>query len=342
MQRIGNDLFDGITTVTPKVRYLSVLTWITQRYTEARLPNGWSPFSRFAEAQEAMIVLANRMQSKTILNLVGVTQADELLRDEGQRFPLRRLAQNIAYNIYVTTSRQLHLTHDEGSAIGGRTKACGHSSLQVANTAYDRALRRNPRLDTTSRRALEEVADNIFLDKIPRAERDILINSVLPKQPVDLKERNRLSHYTLLLWLTGKKGEPVSEEDVFEAAANIPRGLPGCLHGVVNDWLEYLIRDVLAVTHESILEAVMRQIDIAAAERAAAPLASDIVAALLDEAEEHDTVLSDLKLLKSGDSIAQLPFGKLRERVRAACSEQGTAERGLRRWRGGTLRGRPL
>jgi hypothetical protein len=125
VQRIGNDLFDGITTVTPKVRYLSVLTWITRRYTEARLPNGWSPFSRFAEAQEAMIVLANRMQSKTILNLVGVTKADELLRGEGQRLPLPRLAQNIAYNIYVTTSRQLHLTHDEGSAIGGLTKDRG-------------------------------------------------------------------------------------------------------------------------------------------------------------------------------------------------------------------------
>jgi hypothetical protein len=26
VQLIGNDLFDGITTVTPKIRYLSVLT----------------------------------------------------------------------------------------------------------------------------------------------------------------------------------------------------------------------------------------------------------------------------------------------------------------------------
>ena len=44
VQRIGNDLFDGITTVTPKVRYLSVLTWIIHRYSQERLPNGWSQF----------------------------------------------------------------------------------------------------------------------------------------------------------------------------------------------------------------------------------------------------------------------------------------------------------
>lgn len=101
VQRIGNDLFDGITTVTPKVRYLSVLAWIMHRYAEARLPNGWPQFTRFAEAQEAVVVLANRMQSKSILNLIGVTKANDLLRDEGQRLPLGRLAQNIAYNIYV-------------------------------------------------------------------------------------------------------------------------------------------------------------------------------------------------------------------------------------------------
>jgi hypothetical protein len=340
VQRIGNDLFDGITTVTPKVRYLSVLTWIIHRYSRARLPNGWAQFFRFAEAQEAMIVLANRMRSKTILNLVGVTKADELLRGEGQRLSLPRLAQIIAYNIYATTSRQLHLTHDEGSVIGGLTEERGLKladafNAQIANSAYDRLLQRNPRLDSTSRSVLDEIADSLFLDKLPRTERDILIDAILPKQPFDARERNRLRHYALLLWLTKSHGEPVAEEDMFETAIRVPRGLPECLHGVVNDWLEFLIRDVLAVTHESVLAAVMRQIDIATAERGAAPLASDIVAALLDETEEHESVLRELKLLKLGESLAQLSFRELRERVRAVCAEGATIERGLRRWRGG-------
>ena len=41
VQHIGNQRFDGVTTVTPKLRYLSVLTWIVWRYSQARLPDAW-------------------------------------------------------------------------------------------------------------------------------------------------------------------------------------------------------------------------------------------------------------------------------------------------------------
>ncbi len=59
VQAIGNDLFNGLTTVTPKPRYLSVIVWIIWRYSQARLPDAWTPFERFASAQEAVIVMAN-------------------------------------------------------------------------------------------------------------------------------------------------------------------------------------------------------------------------------------------------------------------------------------------
>ena len=83
VQHIGNQRFDGVTTVTPKLRYLSVLTWIVWRYSQARLPDAWPPFERFIEAQEAMIVLANRLESREIGDIVGVTKADKLL-DSGR------------------------------------------------------------------------------------------------------------------------------------------------------------------------------------------------------------------------------------------------------------------
>lgn len=133
VQRIGNQLFDGITTVTRKLRYLSVLTWIVHRYSEARLPDAWQSFVRFAEAQEAMIVMANRLKSRTILNLVGVTKADALL-DAGQRtLPLGRLAQNIAFNIYVTASRQLRRSH-------GRSRR----GLSIARSSVHRKVAAGP------------------------------------------------------------------------------------------------------------------------------------------------------------------------------------------------------
>jgi hypothetical protein len=58
VQAIGNELFNGVTTVTPKLRYFSVVAWIIWRYAQARLPDAWTPFVQFAAAQEAAIVMA--------------------------------------------------------------------------------------------------------------------------------------------------------------------------------------------------------------------------------------------------------------------------------------------
>ena len=59
VQAIGNELFNGVTTVTPKLRYLSLISWIIWRYSQARLPDAWTPFEQFASAQEAAVVIAN-------------------------------------------------------------------------------------------------------------------------------------------------------------------------------------------------------------------------------------------------------------------------------------------
>jgi hypothetical protein len=253
VQRIGNELFNGVTTVTPKIRYLSVLTWIIWRYSEARLPDARTPFLRFAEAQEAMIVMANRLRNRSILNLVGVTKADELLDTDRRRLPLPRLAQNIAFNIYVNSSLQLNLTHATPKNFPGLTEDRGLALARafdsiIRDSAYGGDLTRRPRLDSVTRGRLEELAESLSLEIIPRDERDILINTVMPVEPVDDGERNRLSNYSLLLWLTQEKKESVEESDVFAAASELPRSLPDSLRPILDGWLEYIIRDVLAVT----------------------------------------------------------------------------------------------
>jgi hypothetical protein len=65
VQQISNELFNGVTTITPKLRYLSVISWILWRYSQARLPDKKSSFMEFAAAQEAVIVMANRLHSST-------------------------------------------------------------------------------------------------------------------------------------------------------------------------------------------------------------------------------------------------------------------------------------
>src|SRR5690349_4514706 len=46
VQALGNALFDGVTTVTPKLRYMSVISWIVWRYAQARRPEKRSDFFR--------------------------------------------------------------------------------------------------------------------------------------------------------------------------------------------------------------------------------------------------------------------------------------------------------
>jgi len=341
VQRIGNQLFNGVTTVTPKVRYLSVLAWIVWRYSEARLPNSWKSFIAFAEAQEAMIVMANRLKSRSILNLVGVTKADKLLNSSDNTLPMERLAQQVAYNIYVTTSRQLNLTHAENSAFAGLTKERGIELAKafdrvIDGTTYGKELGRDARKNRVMRKRLEELADGVFLDRIPAEERNILIDAVVPQKP-ERGERDRVANYALLLWLAKAKRRGVQEGDIFSAAAVLPRGLPACLLAVLDGWLEYMIRDLIAVTHEAVFDAVMRQIDIASAERDAPALASDVVATLLNETDEHNSLLRQLDLLSARETIKNMDFASLRERVHRACSDRETVNGGLRRWQGGMI-----
>ena len=202
----------------------------------------------------------------------------------------------------------------------------------VRDTAYGRQLDRRPTMDKTSLDALEELADGVFLDRIPRAEREILIDAIMPQNPETDQERSRLAQYALLLWLTRAKGEEVEETDVFDAARNHPRGLPKTLVPVVDDWLEYVIRDVIAVTHEAVFGAVMREVDVACAERGGPAAAERVVAGLLDEAEEHSALLRQLNLIRRNESAHDLSFATLRERVRRACRDEESVSSGLRRW----------
>ena len=129
VQAIGNELLNGLTSVTPKLRYLSVVTWIIRRYSQARLPDDWAAFVQFSAAQEAVIVMANVLHDRAILNLIGVGKARSLV-DAGRRtLPLDPLVQNIAFNIYASSSRQLGLTFQTDSGLlriirGAGTTTC--------------------------------------------------------------------------------------------------------------------------------------------------------------------------------------------------------------------------
>ena len=96
----------------------------------------------------------------------------------------------------------------------------------IQRSSYGPRLAKKPRLDSILRSDLEELSEDVFLEAIPRGERDILVDILLPGNPVDLAEKRRLSNYTLLLWLSNANQEFAEEGDVFEAAQQLLPGLP--------------------------------------------------------------------------------------------------------------------
>src|SRR5262249_26464327 len=77
--RIAESLLDGVTTITPTVRYLSFLCWITRSYWHARKPNKRREYLAFARRVEAAIVLGNLLQPGKKLSMVGSDDATRVI-----------------------------------------------------------------------------------------------------------------------------------------------------------------------------------------------------------------------------------------------------------------------
>lgn len=234
VQEIGNGVLNGLTSVTPKLRYLSVLTWIAWRYAQGRLPDDEDAFTGFAAVQEAVIVMANVLRDPSVLRLVGVDKAGDLLNSQRRTLQLGPLVRNIAFNIYASASRQLGLTFESDRGVYGLVQERGLPLARafdeiVGPTAYGRRLAKQRILNRIPRSDIEELAKRISLDILPPRERALLIDAIMPQKPIDAAERNRLATFALLLWLSAqKKAEivPLRQENAAAGAEEPFRGVP--------------------------------------------------------------------------------------------------------------------
>jgi hypothetical protein len=345
VQQIGNHLLNGLTSVTPKLRYLPFLAWIIWKYAEARRPDDSSAFQDFAAAQEAAVVMANLLndlaRGRSTLRLIGVDKARSLLNSNTRSFPLKALADNIAFGIYASATLQLNLTFQKADTrLYGLSKERGLPLAQafdrtIGSTRYAARLARRRLLDSASRTDIEELGRRICLDDLPAREKNILTDAILPPNPVDDTERRRMATFALLLWLAAKKKSLIGEGDLFGAARDPPRAIPHVFNVTLDGWLDYQIRDVLAVAHEAVMEAVMEEVDFSSARRRAPALASDVTAALLNAIEAHNGALREIGLLGKTESIRRVRFAEIFARLRSACQDRQTVGNGVRRWRGG-------
>lgn len=326
----------GITTVTPRIRFLSIRAWIIKAFGESGLPNSYDAFADFALRAETAIVFAILLKNRNLPYLPGVTKALTIIDEGNDPIPLERLVDQPGYNLYAGTSYNLFLGFAHENNLPGLTQERGVPLAEVFEGLIDKtnffaSLKANPAIDGVSRKDLTELGQAIHLELITDAERESLLSALLPIQPAEKwprRELRRVGAYALMLELAGHHKRPPNEEDVFEAALAIDSQLPTQLTSVLDGYLCYRIRDALAVSHEAALGVVCRELG----GHQGSVHHDKIIQAVVADGNS-DFALRNLGLLLGDESIHTVHFKTLAERVDAQLVNRQTG-RGLVRWQG--------
>ena len=334
VQVLGNALFDGVTTITPSVRYLSVLCWTIHVYGNARRPDSWEDFTEFAARVEAAVAVGNMLVDDTIVGIIGATEARKLAGAEDDPIALRKLVSQLATSIYSNPSEQLGLTVSRGDSFPGLTRErglvlAGVFSDSAMSTALGLELSKGSAPESVARNALEEFGQIVAFDRISDAETEVLIEAILPRAPRP-EERPRLQTYTCLLALAEQLGAIPKERDLFNEAETLDRTLPEVFESVLDGWLRYRVRDLIAYIHEVAFREIVVTLQEESKRLSGAIKASQVVKLLMASADDQTEALKDLLLVGSGEHVRALSFRTLNERCINAFGSS-VSQRGLQR-----------
>jgi hypothetical protein len=339
VQNIGNALLDGVTTVTPSVRYVSLRCWLTNAYVQARRPDEWKSFRAFADRVEAAIAFGSVLTNPQAVGVIGYDGATERLSDQPRSLALERLVKQPAVSTYGSPSEDLGLAFSTDSGLPGLTRERGLPlaetvGAQLSGSKLGRQLGAGRDVKSASVADLTEFGELARIDSIPDEERRLLAEVLIPPEPRK-GEWPRLSTYALLLHLARQLRRLPDDEDLFLAASK-PRGgdYPGELDPIVDGWLRYGVRDLLAVAHEKVVAAVIDELAAATDEGKTTAKPESIVRSLLGREREHNQALRSFGLLRRGERYRGLSFAQLKARVQGQMSKKRTEEAGFRRWGG--------
>lgn len=342
-QQLGEQLLDGVTSVTPTLRYLSLRTWLLWRYATAEppQPNEYRAFREYVRRAEAAFTIGNLMHGPVPTTLIGSREAPHRIADEADEISLQPLAKQPALGIYAGPSADLSLTKTNpeppGIPVWDEELAeplARATDEALAQTALGQRLGRGELLESATRDELEEFGLAAAALDIPEAERSALIDVILPEAPMP-HERNRIATYGALLALASNRedGNPLHQDHLFEEAARPERTVPGVFAFILDGWLLYSVRDAIAVSGEfslRTLETTHRALD-----AEGAGLLEDVVVASVVEETVADIegAYHEFGVVPEGDQIETLSFSELARTVSERTSET-TVDDGLRRWAG--------
>lgn len=336
VQIIGGTLLDGVTTVTPQVRYIAFRAWLIHRYGQTGLPDSWQRFTDFALRIESALVIGNLMEDRGIGGLIGADQAVIRLETNTPTVAISPLVKSPASTIYAGPSDQLGITKARDDAVPALVIERGNPlallvERRLSSVPLIRRLIEDEALSEVSQDDLRELGAVARIDQIPDDEREALLAGIIPAAPRP-KERARIGTYTALLTLASTLKAYPSERDLFEAACSKGRFGEPALDHAADGWTTYGVRDVIAVTQEAVLSAVMTEITTSTDNGLSGVDRASVIASLMERVEEHSTALRELKLLAPSESVTDLSFRQLWSRMEQQVAPGLEHRHGISRW----------
>lgn len=319
VMRIGNALLDGITTITPSVRYMSFVTWLTWLYWRRAGTDTRKAYLAYARRIESAIALGNLAFDPKVVGLVGADGSREALRDP-EGVPLDIKVLQLAANAYSVPAQQLGLLDVHGDAeVPHLTEARGVPLARavddvVRTTSLGRGLSDGELPERVPLDELREFGRAAHIRTFPAAERTVLLEAIVPAEPETPLERRRVASYAAFLARADQGQSRKEYRAILGRAGRAERDLPNALDEILDGWVLYLVRDALAVTHEHALAALAATLPRPGGDEPRW-IAPDAAVAIALGDPSMNQVLQELDLLGPDETWDALTFVELRQRV---------------------------
>jgi hypothetical protein len=339
VQAIGGNLLDGVTSVTPTIRYLSFSCWLLYRYAEARLPDSYKDFSAFAQRAEAALVMGNLLANGRVNGLVGPIRSQRRLEEsESELVTLDPVANTPALGIYLSAAAQLGFFKLRGDAAPQLSKERG-LPLALAMDAILGSIPFAQRLtsfsppDKATRKDLESLGKAVAMNAISKQEVELLGDAVIPEHSTNT-DSPRVATYASLFATADELKRIPSEFEFMEAATRRSGFANNQLENWSDAWLAYEIRDMLAATHECLCYELLEEVNRSGGEGQTPLTPTSVIRALLSNADDLLDALVRLGLAESDEDVEELSVKDLVKRVMKATGKKRVLRNGLYRWEG--------
>lgn len=344
VQAIGLSLLDAVTTISPKLRYVSFRTFVADAYRTAPgpPPDSYDAFMSFAIPVETAFALGNALVEPNATNIVGIDGARKSLATESELIPLNGLVDQPALNAYARPAEVLGLVGIRPTGAPSIGTELGQPLAQLlrsrwGSTALGQRILRGETLESADLEELKEFGEVCSISELSDEERKLLIDAIIPPHPGS-DEVERVRSCALLLYLsrsrnTERTNPQLTETEFMRAARQPGRAFPDVLRRSLDGWLMYQVRDSLAVAHEAALGEVVSFLN-SEGSSMGGWLGGEVLGELLSNSSAFDRLWTDLGLSGTVGSLRDVRIADLAKTVEEASSDSVEEIGGLRRWKG--------